>query len=322
MVSYGEFHRMSAQRRAAEELGLHAYLGADDTITIYLDNGAFSFLRSGEDVPRPAYEQFVAAAKPDWYAIPQDYIPTPHMSDDEQWSCLRRTMEVNRSYRHDGYVPVIHVSRHLDAYLEQIQTDDRLRAKPAIGLGAIVPNLLRSPKAMPYEDVLAKLRRVRAELSDRQLHVFGIGGTATLHLAALFGIDSVDSSGWRNRAARGIVQLPGRGDRMVANMGSWRGREPSADEAKSLAGCSCPACGRFGLPGLRANGLAGFCNRATHNLWVLLKEAGEVAAHLNNWTYAEWFATHLDNTIYLPLIRQALALRDGNVAAETPATLI
>ena len=34
------------------------------------------------------------------------------------------------------------------------------------------------------------------------------------------GVDSVDSSGWRNRAPRGIMQLPGSGDRMVAELGS------------------------------------------------------------------------------------------------------
>ena len=73
---------------------------------------------------------------------------------------------------------------------------------------------------MPYQAVLAGLRQVRQEF-DRQhhkLHVFGIGGTATLHLAMLLGMDSVDSSGWRNRAARGVVQLVGSGDRVVAKL--------------------------------------------------------------------------------------------------------
>ena len=95
-----------------------------------------------------------------------------------------------------------------------------------------MPNLLRTSKAIPYKEILEGLRRVRQTFADEEIHVFGIGGTATLHLAALLGMDSVDSSGWRNRAARGIVQLPGSGDRIVANLGSWRGREPS--EADSV----------------------------------------------------------------------------------------
>ena len=111
---------------------------------------------------------------------------------------------------------------------------EQLSVKPALALGGIVPNLLRTPKAVPYKEILEGLRHVRKTFADKEIHVFGIGGTATLHLAALLGMNSVDSSSWRNRAARGIVQLPGSGDRIVANLGSWRGREPSENEWKAL----------------------------------------------------------------------------------------
>jgi 7-cyano-7-deazaguanine tRNA-ribosyltransferase len=89
--------------------------------------------------------------------------------------------------------------------------------------------------------VLDALTHVRQTFANKEVHVFGIGGTATLHLAALLGVDSVDSSGWRNRAARGIVQLPGSGDRMVAELGSWRGRRLSPAEREILQNCPCPA---------------------------------------------------------------------------------
>jgi 7-cyano-7-deazaguanine tRNA-ribosyltransferase len=307
MVSYADFDRMSARRREAMKEGLHTYLGIPNGVAIYLDNGAFSFLRRGGEVPRNEYEEFVERACPGWYPIPQDYIPAPRMSDDEQLNCLRQTMEVNRSYRRDGYVPVIHISRHLDEYLKQLQADKRLQAKPAVALGGIVPNLLRMPKAMSYGDVLGSVRQVRAELANQELHIFGIGGTATLHLAALLAVDSVDSSGWRNRAARGIVQLPGRGDRVVANLGSWRGREPDEDEWQILATCPCPACREYGSEGLQTDGIQGFCNRATHNLWTLLDEARQIEEHIAAETYADWYLEHVRNSIYLPLIEQTLA---------------
>lgn len=232
------------------------------------------------------------------------------MSDEEQLRCLTRTMAVNRAFRADGYVPVIHISRHLDQYLEALHADRSLRAKPIVGLGAIVPNLLRAPKAMAYDVVLQQVRHARTKMAGRQMHVFGIGGTATLHIAVLLGIDSVDSSGWRNRAARGIVQLPGRGDRVVANLGGWRGREASAEETQALLACPCPACRRWGLPGLQISGLAGFCNRATHNLWVLLQEEEEIASHLSAGSYGPWQAKHLNNSVYLPLIRQLIGPMD------------
>lgn len=311
MVSYADFDRMPARRRKAMEYGLHDYLEVPKEKSIYLDNGAFYFLKKDGEVPREDYEVFVQKAKPDWYAIPQDYIPTPRMDDVEQLDCLERTMEVNREYQGDGYVPVIHISRQLDEYLRQFQESEELQSKPSVALGGIVPNLLRAPKAMSYTNVLDKLRQVRNELSDHQLHVFGIGGTATLHLAALLDIDSVDSSGWRNRAARGIVQLPGSGDRVVAELGNWRGRRPDDAEWEELGGCRCPACNEHGLDGLKANRIFGFCNRATHNLWTLLEEIKLVTNHLNAGTYVEWYEEHLDNSIYLPLINRVIQTLRG-----------
>jgi len=253
-------------------------------------------------------EEFLQEAYVDIYPKMTDRA-TPYMSDAEQLDCMRRTMAVNQAYQSDGYVPVIHISRHLDLYLSEFLSDEQLRNKPDIALGGIVPNLLRARRAMPYKDVLNSIRQVRVELADKELHVFGIGGTATLHLAALLDVDSADSSGWRNRAARGIVQLPGRGDRTVANLGNWRGRELAEDEWELLTSCLCPVCKQFGIKGLQARGLEGFCNRATHNLWTLLDEARQIGEHLAADTYEEWYQTHVDNSIYRPLIECALEQR-------------
>ena len=92
-------------------------------------------------------------------------------------------------------------------------------------------------------------------------------------------------------------------------MGSWRGRAPSEAEWALLADCPCPACVRYGVAGLRADALAGFCNRAAHNLWTVLEEAREIKTHLATGTYADWYQGHLSNSIYLPLIRSALNSR-------------
>ncbi len=311
MVSYADLDRMPAWRHKAMAKGLRAHLGVPERVAVYLDNGSFYLLRKGGEVLRQEYENFVRQAKPDWYTIPQDYIPTPRMSDEEQLDCLQRTMQVNRAYQHNGYVPVVHISRHMDEYLKQFLADERLCAKSSVALGGIVPNLLRARKAMPYGDVLDGVRRARLELPNKQLHIFGVGGTATLHLAALLGVDSVDSSGWRNRAARGIVQLPGRGDRVVANLGNWRGREPDEDEWKTLTACPCPACQLFGVAGLQAGAIQGFCNRATHNLWTLLDEAQQIEWHLADGTYEEWYERHVDNSTYRPLIDYVLTKREA-----------
>ncbi len=309
MVSYADFHHLSAQRQRAMELGLHEHYGVPKRVKIYLDNGAFYFLRCAGKIPRRQYEEFVERARPDWYPIPQDFIPTPQMTRAEQRQCFMRTMRVNRTYHHDGFVPVIHISQFLKEYTTALQKDEQLGSKTALALGGIVPNLLRSPKAVPYLEILDSLIHVRQAFADKMIHVFGIGGTATLHLAALLGMNSVDSSGWRNRAARGIVQLLGRGDRVVAELGSWQGRKPSRDELKMLEACRCPACQKFGINGLRARKIYGFCNRAAHNLWVLLEENRQLQRRLKNNTYSVWYERHLKNSIYLPLIRRLLRHR-------------
>lgn len=310
MVSYADFHSMSARCRQAMEVGLHASLGIPSDVSIYLDNGAFRFSRAGGEVPRQDYEAFVAQAQPDWYAIPQDYIPTPRMSDVEQLECLQRTMDVNQAYSHDGYVPILHISRHLDEYIRQFEANERLRTKPICAIGGIVPNLLRAPKAMSHSEVLNKVRQIRATFADRELHLFGVGGTATLHVAALLGVDSVDSSGWRVRAARGIVQLPGIGDRAVAELGNWKIRKPSQQEWKRLIECQCPACLQYGIDGLKANRIYGCCNRATHNLWTLLEENRMIQEHLEAGTYSEWYKEHLHNSTYRPLIDRIVEMSD------------
>jgi queuine/archaeosine tRNA-ribosyltransferase len=318
MVSYAEFEASPAHRRRAVQHGLHESLGIPETVKVFLDNGAFQFSRRAVETDEEHYEQFVRDARPDWHPISQDFIPSPAMTRAEQMQCLARTMAINRRFSHDGFVPVIHVSQVIDEYIAEIRKDERLAGKPALALGGIVPNLLRAPSAMAYDQVLGSLRQVRAVFPDKALHVFGIGGTATLHLAALMGIDTVDSSGWRNRAARGIVQLPGCGDRMVIKLGSWRGRSPSADEWTRLANCQCPACQADGKEGLRAEGKSGFCNRATHNLWVLLEEARWIWERLLKGTYLSEFRARLDNSIYLPLIEQAAELVKGKPAPEIP----
>jgi 7-cyano-7-deazaguanine tRNA-ribosyltransferase len=302
MVSYADFHRQQTARRRAMELGIHVSLGIPERLKVFLDNGSFYFSARGEATPVKEYEEFIKHARPCWKPVPRDFIPTPRMTLAEQRECLNRTMRVNRSYRHDGYVPVAHISRVLDEYVVKIKANSQLATKSHVALGAIVPNLLRASKAMPYRYVLDSLNKFRRDFSDKQIHVFGIGGTSTLHLAMLIGFDSVDSSGWRNRAARGIIQLPGMGDRVIVELGSWRGRQLSSVERKTLRACLCPACRLEGAAGLKATGVRGFRNRATHNLWTLLKEAEWIRTNFAAGTYREAYKEHLDNTIYRPLI--------------------
>src|SRR5262249_28001697 len=166
MVSYAEFHKMRARRTAAMKAGLRAYLGVPREVAIYLDNGAFYFGSRSGDAPIEEYEEFVENAKPDWKPIPQDYFPFPSMSPQNRRGRFDKTMRVNLQYQHNGYVPVIHIGNHLMQYTARVTADEHLSKKPWIALGAIVPNLLRKPKAIPYKDILLGLRHVRQTFAD------------------------------------------------------------------------------------------------------------------------------------------------------------
>jgi 7-cyano-7-deazaguanine tRNA-ribosyltransferase len=309
MVSYGEFHQLPARRQAAMDFGLHPWLGVPDGVKVYLDNGAFYFATSDEESAAREYEKFVKKAKPDWKPIPRDWIPFPEMSHQKRRSCFDRTMKANVEYRRDGFVPVVHIGKHILDYTAGIQADLKLSKKPCIALGGLVPNLLRKPKAMPYGEVLAGLRHARSAFKDKLMHVFGVGGVSTLHLAALLGLDSADSSGWRNRAARGIVMLPGSGERTVASLGKWKTRQPSEADWRTLKRCGCPACSTFGVDGLTASKLHGFECRATHNLWVLLEENAWLEREFAAGTYAANYVGRVENSVYRPLIDEVVAPR-------------
>ena len=321
MVSYAEFHAMPWLREEAMDVGLRKFLRLPpgSEVRVYLDNGSFSFISRREAMPEVRdYMAFVRKAKPYWHPIPQEWIPAP-MARMPRRECLRLTTASNRRHIEERCVPVVHIGPLLEEYMAELQKC-RYPFKKRVALGGIVPNLLRTPKAMSYARILEKMFRFREEFRGGRLHVFGVGGTATVHLAALVGFDSVDSSGWRNRAARGIVQLPGKGDRMVADLGSWRGRKLSGRDKGQLRECLCPVCrpkrktansgGYAGWLGLKKHGIEGFCNRATHNLWVLLQEAEWADAKIRSGEYADEYESRLDNSTYLPLVRSALAMRE------------
>jgi 7-cyano-7-deazaguanine tRNA-ribosyltransferase len=310
IISYADFHQSASARIKAMERGLHDYLNVPAHIKIYLDNGAFYFLSHVGQTPVNQYIEFVRESRPDWFPIPQDFIPTPRMSLEEQRQCFQNTMEFNHNFAAGDYVPVLHISPQLTEYTTAISQNPLLVTKQTLAIGGIVPNLLRSPKAISHRSIISSLQHVRQQFVDHDLHVFGIGGTATIHLGMLLSLDSADSCGWRNRAARGIVQLPGSGDRSVADLGSWRGREPSQAEWEILEQCQCSACRLYGRAGLQAEKVQGFRNRATHNLWVLLQEINWIKPHLETGTYAENYQARLNNSHYLPLIREILELME------------
>ena len=315
MISFADFYKSKCKQKAAMDKGLKEYLGVQSDMLVYLDNGSFAFWRQGQKRPVEEYVQFVKETRPDWYPIPTDFIPHPQLSRAEQELLFEKTMQMNIEYGPRGYVPVIHAGDWLEDYLEALDRN-RVSLSGGVALGGLVPRLLTTKGAASRKKVIDAIKQAR-DYIPTELHVFGIGGLTTLHLAAALGVDSIDSSGWRNRAARGLILLPGRGERSVVPLGNWRGVEVSDDEIQMLELCGCPACRKYGLTGLKAyntrgnkegrgDGTSGFNRRAIHNLWTLLHEAAEVDARLAKGEYGTWYREHMTGTIVLRLIEYAL----------------
>lgn len=331
MVSYADFHKSSAKRKAAMEKGIHTYLGVESNVSVYLDNGAFAFWRKGMEPPIDEYVEFVTEARPDWYPIPTDYIPSPHLNGHDQKVLFNKTMQLNLEYASRGFVPVMHVGDWLSEYLTALDKHQLLRCAE-IALGGLVPRLLSSKGSASRELAIDAIKEVRSSLGNR-LHLFGIGGLGTLHLAACLIVDSIDSSGWRNRAARGLILLPGKGERTVVPLGNWCGKEVSQADIRFLERCECPACQRYGLEGLRTSndrrnadgrgrGTSGFNRRAIHNLWTILKEAEEVESKLQSGKYEQWYRDHVRSRILLRLIEHALDNSKQTIGKEQPELAI
>jgi hypothetical protein len=260
MVSFSDFHRKQKLCKQAMAEGIHKTLDIPERIRVYLDNGAFGNIRAGRQLPVRDYRQFVEKARPHWYPVPADFIPLPDMSEAEQRQCFSKTMRYNRTYSFDGFVPVIHAGAKLPKYLQAISAHGALSQKTKLALGGLVPQLLQTKGTGPKTQAVDSILTARQEFIG-QIHAFGIGGTATLHLAAVLGLDSIDSAGWRNRAARGVIQLPGHGERLLTQLGNWQGRELNKKERVLLNACECPGCRQAGIKGLSASGTAGFSRR-------------------------------------------------------------
>lgn len=301
MLSYDEFRKRPALCRMALGEGLGAVLGAAEGLRVYLDNGAFACLARGDEPAIDEFRRFVAGTRPHWYPVPADYIPRPTDSRRRQRALVDRTIRVLEAHAGDGYCPVVHAGPWLGRYLEALQ---RLGKTERLAIGGLVPHLLNSPGAQ-RRATIADIRRVRREFPG-SIHAFGIGGVVTLHLAAALGVDSLDSSGWRQRAARGLVVLRGRGERMAVKLGSWKGRVIEPVEWEELARCRCPSCRRRGVEGLKGRGVEGFAHRAVHNLWTLLEEAALIDRHLARGDFPAWSTRRIRGNRMADLVALAL----------------
>jgi queuine/archaeosine tRNA-ribosyltransferase len=110
--------------------------------------------------------------------------------------------------------------------------------------------------------------------SDFSVHLMGWGSSPLmLHLGYYLGMKSMDTMGYRRKAAFGKIVLPGRGERHIGETSSvFGGRQlnglDTPGDLALLQDCKCPICQSNQLLLL-----SDWKARAIHNEWVMKQEA-------------------------------------------------
>jgi len=167
---------------------------------------------------------------------------------------------------------------------------DRLGNPSLIGLGGQVP-LLRLSDTKPElgKLVVSTIRRLRNEMPESFIHVYGAGGHRWYMLVRLAGADSADYAGFAPLAGKGQVFLPGLDPHHILQKFEIKTRKPryvqpkneilTPGELKQLESCLCPACKNVSdVENLKNNRKY----RIIHNLYTVISESQLVDEYCNS----------------------------------------
>jgi queuine/archaeosine tRNA-ribosyltransferase len=304
------------------EVGIQEYLNLENPCATFLDSGGFLYLKRKNISPDPLnILNLYKDAAPTIGAI-LDYPFDPFLPvevNEKRWQqTIANTHLMYEKNGHLTLMPILHA--HSAAQAKKACSDLRqIVSNPVIlGVGSLVP-LMRtyhngqvlegdssSTSDVPVESyqssrhlVVDIIKIIRAEFPNTFLHVFGVGGTTTMHLMFALGVDSLDSIGWRLKAGYGAIQLPGFGDRFTGDKPRKR-RTLLKDDTKAkeiLLQCQCPVCREYRSLEDRLSALDNsFDNRALHNAWVFVQETNTLRTQIETDTVESFVRQHLQNS--------------------------
>jgi 7-cyano-7-deazaguanine tRNA-ribosyltransferase len=274
--------------------GIHAI--CPDNQRIMIDSGGFQFLKTGKfPMNWTGLIKFYNGVGAD-FGVSLDRPLTHVESTARAKTVLRQNLARYVSMRGKAQtkltiIPVLHGTTPALAEWECSRLMAIDQSPLVIGLGGIVPKLTEITRNVRYgRDLEAKaeiVRVLRARISiaresfpRARLHIFGAGGTVSIALALRAGADSVDSSGWRIRAAYGCILGPwGRQLRIQSRMASPT--KFAALLSDATVECECPICHQTPIPKKVAKLLRSFEARAIHNLWMQFSDLERVRARLS-----------------------------------------
>lgn len=179
---------------------------------------------------------------------------------DKSISNYIKVLEINEKTSNSlNIMPVVH--GYSDSMIEYCveQIEEVLGNIPIIGIGSLVPLVKRiegTRKLGGRWKFIDNLIFLRKRLPKSMIHAFGIGGTMS-YLAFYCGVDSLDSNGWIQKSAFGVIQLPGISDRFIVKKShnrpylqkrreySRNGKKRIIYEKKLFMECKCPVCIKY-----------------------------------------------------------------------------
>jgi len=279
---------------------------------VLMDSGGFQFQNSNRMSIEPEeILDFYRESKPDIGVVLDHPLTTEEVKDNlKRWRTTLKNTKFMLENSHDILLmPVIH-GYTLKMVKNACNEIKKICEPEIIGVGSLVPILKQFKNSSIIKELNGKksteflidaIKLVREEFQDSLLHVFGVGGATTMHLMYSIGVDSIDSIGWRMKAAFGAIQLPGMGDRFISP--NKRRRGMSEKDISLLGDCRCPVCkGRSTIQKMRAldnSKKNTFMERAIHNAYVFNEENKEFIINLKKDNIDNFMENRLKGTKYL-----------------------
>jgi tRNA-guanine family transglycosylase len=301
--AYYIIDKPSTYKKVCEQ-GIHDYL--DYHGLILMDSGGFIFQKKDlVNLDPLKLVELYEKSKPD-IGVVLDHPFDPNNSNKANQKRWDKTLEnteimVNASSK-IPLMPVLHgySLKDLEKACNQIKSIDD--DPKMIGLGSLVPLIYTTTAASKrfsncMEFVFEAIKLIRHEFPDSMLHAFGVGSAFTMHLMYAMGTDSLDSTGWRTKAAYGMIQLPGVGDRYPKTRNNGRTVLNDA-EKEILDECQCPTCESKNIED-KVNLLNDkFPARALHNAWTFKKEEQYFKNALENGEIRKFLDLRLKGSYY------------------------
>jgi len=244
---------------------------------IMIDSGGYYFLKNPERAIEISELARIYRNSKAEVIVSLDIPPHPKLSEYQRRKRWNKTkanaFELAKVMDDRKIMPVVHGYSKQSLKYRSKQISDLIDDSGMIGLGGIVP-LMKVKRNL----TLDLIHFIKSEFPDRYLHVFGVGSVSTMMLLAALGVDSMDTIGWRIKAAYGAIQLPGQSDRFITPKtdGPKRRKGLSKQDGQLLKSCQCPICNNRSLRQrkyhLDNSRKSTFSNRAIHNCWTFTQE--------------------------------------------------